>query len=206
MNYYVDGVRVASSTVSTNFEVNTNNLLLGEGFNAFGTGIFFGGVIDEVRVSSTARSYDWIQTNYNNQNATSTFYTISAEEENTVAPTVTTNFATPGFNSANLNGTKTGGDDATEHGFAYGTDSTLAVAATTTLGALTTNSSFSSGIGGLIADTTYFFRAYAFAGAVEGYGAIKSFVTGNSTVARSMRLFEGATIKIIDGRAILHQQ
>lgn len=204
MNYYVDGVRVASSTVSTDFESNANNLLLGEGFNAFGTGIFFGGVIDEVRVSSTARSYDWIQTEYNNQNATSTFYNLSAEEENIITPTVTTNFATPGFNSANLNGTKTGGSNATEHGFAYGTDSTLASAATTTLGALTTNSSFSSGIASLSANTTYFFRAYAFVGALEGYGTIRSFVTGNSTAARTMRLFEGSTIKFINGKVVLH--
>lgn len=204
MNYYVDGVRVASSTVSTDFEVNTNNLLLGQGSNAFGTNIFFGGVIDEVRISSTARSYDWIQTEYNNQNATSTFYTISAEEENIITPTVTTNFATPGFNSANLNGTKTGGDNATEHGFAYGTDSTLAVAATTTLGALASNSSFSSGIASLAADTTYFFRAYAFAGALEGYGAIKQFVTGNSTAARTLRLFEGSTIKFLNGKVVLY--
>ncbi|MHA2335107.1 MAG: DUF2341 domain-containing protein, partial [Candidatus Hodarchaeales archaeon] len=38
------------------------------------------GVIDEVRISNTARSADWIATGYNNQNDTSNFYSVDAEE------------------------------------------------------------------------------------------------------------------------------
>lgn len=125
----------------------------------------------------------------------------------TVAPTVTTNFANAGFNSATLYGTKTGGDNATQHGFAYGTDSTLAtVIATTTLGALTSDSSFSSGVGGLSVSITYYFRAYVTNAGGTGYGIIRSFVTGNSTATRNMRLFEGFTIKFFNGTIILHQQ
>ena len=37
------------------------------------------GKIDEARISYTARSADWIKTEYNNQNATSTFYSLGSE-------------------------------------------------------------------------------------------------------------------------------
>lgn len=124
------------------------------------------------------------------------------------APTVTTNFANPGATTATLYGTKTGGDNATQHGFAYGTNSALSGGdtATTTLGALNSNSSFSSGVGGLSTGATYYFRAYATGGAGTGYGIIRSFVTGNNTASRNMRLFEGFTIKFLNGRIILNQQ
>ena len=125
----------------------------------------------------------------------------------TVAPSVTTNFANPGATTATLYGTKTGGDNADQHGFAWGTSSTMTGdTATTTLGALTSNSSFSSGIGGLSTSLTYYFRAYATTTADAGYGIIRSFVTGNSTASRKLRLFEGFTIKLQDGRILLHQQ
>jgi hypothetical protein len=42
------------------------------------------GVIDEVRFSNTDRSAGWIETEFNNQNDTSTFYTIGNEEINPV--------------------------------------------------------------------------------------------------------------------------
>ncbi|MCK4782035.1 DUF2341 domain-containing protein [Candidatus Parcubacteria bacterium] len=40
----------------------------------------FDGTIDEVRVSDTARSGDWIKTSYDNQNSPSTFYSVGSEE------------------------------------------------------------------------------------------------------------------------------
>jgi hypothetical protein len=40
----------------------------------------FNGLIDEVRISKTARSACWIQTEYNNQSSPSTFYTIGTEQ------------------------------------------------------------------------------------------------------------------------------
>lgn len=134
---------------------------------------------------------------------------ISYTPSSAVSPTVTTRFASNiGATTANLNGTKTGGDNAVEHGFAYGTDSTLVtVIATTTLGVLNSNISFSSSVSSLSADTTYYFRAYATSTATnEGFGIIRSFVTGNTTVTRKMRLFAGFTIKLISGRVILHQR
>jgi hypothetical protein len=39
-------------------------------------------ILDEVRVSRTARSAGWIRTEYNNQNAPATFYTVGAEQNN----------------------------------------------------------------------------------------------------------------------------
>ncbi len=40
---------------------------------------YFSGSIDEVHISSVARSADWIKTEYNNQSAPNTFYTIGSE-------------------------------------------------------------------------------------------------------------------------------
>jgi trimeric autotransporter adhesin len=39
---------------------------------------YFNGLIDEARFSSTARSADWIATEYNNQNSPSNFYIVGA--------------------------------------------------------------------------------------------------------------------------------
>lgn len=46
----------------------------------FGSLNFFGGSIDEVRISSSVRSADWVATSYNNQSSPSTFYTIGSEQ------------------------------------------------------------------------------------------------------------------------------
>ena len=61
---------------------------------------YFDGTLDEVRVSNTARSYDWIVTEYRNQNSPSTFYSVSSEESwsctgGTPTPTPTPTTATP---------------------------------------------------------------------------------------------------------------
>lgn len=210
LNMYEDGVLKRTQTTSVDFESNANNLLIGGGNRSDGTSIFFNGVIDEVRVSNTARSTDWIQTQYNNQNATSTFYTLGAEETNNAAPTVTTNFASNvGATSATLHGsiTSNGGADATQHGFAYSTNSTLSSGvSTTTLGGYTGAGNFSGGIVSLLADTTYYFRAYATNPTGTGFGAILSFFTGNANVTRNFLLFGGATLKLLNGKAILHQR
>lgn len=125
-------------------------------------------------------------------------------------PTVTTNFASNvGATSATLHGsiTSNGGADATEHGFAYSTNSTLSSGvSTTTLGGYTGAGNFSGGIVTLSSDTTYYFRAYATNSAGTGFGAILSFFTGNSNVTRNLMLFEGAVVKFLNGNVILHQR
>ncbi len=41
---------------------------------------FFNGILDEVRISNVARDACWIQTEYNNQDSPSTFYTVGSQE------------------------------------------------------------------------------------------------------------------------------
>jgi hypothetical protein len=97
------------------------------------------------------------------------------------APTVTTSAASSiTALTAILNGSisVTGGADATQSGFAYGTNSTLAtVIATTTLGAQTGTASFISSASSLTCNTVYYFRAYATNTSGTGYGSIQSFTT-----------------------------
>lgn len=106
---------------------------------------------------------------------------VTITHASVVAPSVTTNAATNiDTDSATLNGeiTATGGEDATEHGFAYGTDSTLAtVIATTTLGSKSGTGTFNEAINSLDPNTTYHFRAYATNSGGTGYGSILNFTT-----------------------------
>ena len=45
-------------------------------------GQYFNGSLDEVRISNTVRSADWIATEYNNQSSPSAFYTIGLQTAN----------------------------------------------------------------------------------------------------------------------------
>jgi hypothetical protein len=49
---------------------------------------YFGGILDEVRASATARSADWIATAYTNQNDPPSFYGVGAEQTEVPALTV----------------------------------------------------------------------------------------------------------------------
>ncbi len=60
---------------------NVNELGINEG----GVGVMKG-LLDEVRVASTTRSADWAVTEYNNQISTSTFYTLSGENNYLIPP------------------------------------------------------------------------------------------------------------------------
>ena len=127
-------------------------------------------------------------------------------------PTVTTNAASDiELTSATLNGeiTATGGENANERGFAWGTNSALSggdTSTTTTFGDYGTGT-FSQGISGLFSGTQYYFRAYAANTTGTSTGSILNFTTSTDTTpSRKMRLFEGFTIKLISGRIILHQR
>ncbi|MDP3043781.1 MAG: DUF2341 domain-containing protein [bacterium] len=50
------------------------------GRSEFATNKYFNGLIDEVRISNTARTAGWITTEWNNQSSVNTFMTIGAEE------------------------------------------------------------------------------------------------------------------------------
>ncbi|KKS11141.1 MAG: Fibronectin type III domain protein [Parcubacteria group bacterium GW2011_GWB1_41_5] len=119
---------------------------------------------------------------------TSTPSTASNEvtPNTTDPPTVTTSATVDpiGQLSATLNGdiTATGGQNATQHGFAYGTSATLVtVIATTTGGAFSGTGAFTSSsarsISSLSCGTTYYYRAYASNDYGTGYGTIQNFET-----------------------------
>jgi len=76
---YYDNSNVATGTGTGNPDFGTVDLILGNA--PFATGNFFNGNIDEVRVSTTLLSSDYISTEYNNQSSPSTFYTIGSQEE-----------------------------------------------------------------------------------------------------------------------------
>ncbi len=65
-------------TDNTTSSINTNPTvkILSLGRSA-GNGNYFDGEVDEIRIRSTVSSSDWISTEYNNQNDTSTFYTVT---------------------------------------------------------------------------------------------------------------------------------
>lgn len=76
---YVDGVSVKTGSVTSGTTIaygTTQPVYISRGFAA---GSFFPGTVDEPRILDTVKSADWIATEYNNQNATSTFYTLGAE-------------------------------------------------------------------------------------------------------------------------------
>ncbi len=78
---YIDGSR-------NSFVVNRNNLTgsiansdpLDFGRRRFSNGIYFNGLLDEVRISKgIVRTADWVKTEYNNQNSPDAFVTLGAE-------------------------------------------------------------------------------------------------------------------------------
>lgn len=81
-NFYVNGASYSATSGGTStpstpvgyFTVG-NQLKTGDRANRY-----FNGPIDEVRVSTSVRSADWIATEYNNQNSPSTFYSVSGEQ------------------------------------------------------------------------------------------------------------------------------
>ncbi len=101
------------------------------------------------------------------------------------APTLTTSAATSltkttGILNASI--TATGGNDATQSGFAYGTTSALTFTiATSTLGAQSGAVSFTESLSDLTCETTYYFRPYATNITGTSYGSITSFTTSSCT-------------------------
>ena len=84
---YFDGSLVNSATNSSSQESGTNDVFLGydsvDPDNLNGT-------IDEARISNSARSANWVKTEYNNQSAPGTFYTMGSESAPLTALTPST--------------------------------------------------------------------------------------------------------------------
>ncbi|MDP3043090.1 MAG: DUF2341 domain-containing protein [bacterium] len=134
------------------------------------------GLIDEARVSNTARTAGWITTEWNNQSSVGSFMTIGAEISSW--PAVTTNAVTKIASTvatANGNITNIGSGAVSARGFKYG----LSEVDTWTV---SETGSFSAGVFKLDAPnltpgTTYYIRAYATNSEGTGYGSYVSFVT-----------------------------
>lgn len=77
MKTYVDGVERCTTDVSGAIDNSAKKLFLGANG---GSGEVFENLMDEVRISGSARSADWITTEYNNQSSSSTFYAVGGQE------------------------------------------------------------------------------------------------------------------------------
>ncbi len=81
---FVDGVKGATNNSTKQYpQISSNGLYYGIGATDStngGNGVYFSGLVDEVRISNVARSADWITTEYNNQSAPASFYTVGSEE------------------------------------------------------------------------------------------------------------------------------
>ena len=78
---YLNGVNAdgGSSRSQTAYTGNSTTLYLGQ----LGDGLtskYLNGILDEVRISGTTRSPDWITTEYHNQSSPGTFYTLGSEQ------------------------------------------------------------------------------------------------------------------------------
>jgi hypothetical protein len=79
--------------------------------------------------------------------------------------------------------TDTGGSNAIDSGFIYGTDPTLAtIIATSSLGAQTGTTTLTKSITALTANTTYYYRSYSVNISGIGYGTIQTFTTSPTPV------------------------
>ncbi|MBA7607392.1 hypothetical protein ES703_14551 [subsurface metagenome] len=76
LNGAVDDSEVGTWTWGMNYETSPVYIACRRGVDQW-----FDGVIDEVRISTTDRSANWIATCYNNQDSPNTFYSVDAEEE-----------------------------------------------------------------------------------------------------------------------------
>ncbi|MFC2007926.1 DUF2341 domain-containing protein [Chloroflexota bacterium] len=180
MRIYQDASQVSSTaksgTISThsNIKVAVGNQPPGAGSRRFD------GLITEVRVSDIARSTGWIETSNNNYNSPSAFYTLGAEAEQALLPTVTTDNATlVEETTATLHGTITDdGGEAGQYRFEYGTVSGGPYSNNTGwTGSITTGQPFSANVTGLGKGTKYYFRAQTKNSAGTGSGAELDFLT-----------------------------
>lgn len=86
---FVNGSQVASSSDSTSPHHSAKVPLLAA-LDINGSLYYFNGTLDEARISSSARSADWITTEYNNQTSPSTFYNEGSAVISTLSPTTGT--------------------------------------------------------------------------------------------------------------------
>ncbi len=123
---------------------------------------YFSGQIDDVRVSSsaTARSANWITTEWNNQNSPSTFYSVgSAETNDSTPPTVSITAPTGGATIQNGQAVTASASDAgsgvQQVEFRYCSGWSCSFASGTTIGSPDTTSPYSVTWSSMPANGTY---------------------------------------------------
>ena len=82
LSLYLNGVKQTSTTSDVASDGGGNVLEFGKRANQ--NMQWFNGIMDEVRISATVRSPGWIATEYNNQSAPSSFYTVGPEASGVV--------------------------------------------------------------------------------------------------------------------------
>ena len=81
---YVDGQNTGSQQAGEDGYASSYEYFVGAGETANwpaanGSWLYFNGLIDEVNISNSARSSDWVLTEYNNQSSPAAFYQLSSE-------------------------------------------------------------------------------------------------------------------------------
>src|SRR5438477_6245249 len=104
LRLYKDGSLIAGPVAASPATSSNPAAAIGSAFGAF----YFNGDVDELRISNTNRSTDWIAAEYSNQNNPGTFITLGGEScpSGTPTPTPTaspTATATPPFGADNFN-------------------------------------------------------------------------------------------------------
>ncbi len=86
VSIYIDGVQNATFNNSHPLLATiSDHLLIGGAGKASGSSFTMTGSLDEVRISNSPRSADWIATEYNNQSSLSTFYALGQENGPSIA-------------------------------------------------------------------------------------------------------------------------
>ncbi|MDD1662133.1 MAG: LamG domain-containing protein [Methanomicrobiales archaeon] len=87
--WYLNGTQIGSG-FEFDYDTADSHVFIGyESDSGQSSVTYMNGMVDEVRVASKARSSSWIQTEYNNQNSPSTFYSVDYEmdQPQSCAPT-----------------------------------------------------------------------------------------------------------------------
>jgi peptidoglycan hydrolase-like protein with peptidoglycan-binding domain len=132
--------------------------------------------------SNTSYSYDITAFNALGESSSTSVVSTTTQAGVPVLNTLSATGLSTSTATLNAQILATGGANATQSGFAYGTSSSLAtVIATTTLGAQTGTTTFSQSFTNLTPNLTYYFRAYAVNSAGTTTGSILSFNTNDVT-------------------------
>jgi hypothetical protein len=77
MNLYLNGTSVGSTAKTGSLRENSWGITAGN--NLTGTNQPLDGILDEIRISSAARSAGWLTTEFNNQGTPTTFYAVGQQ-------------------------------------------------------------------------------------------------------------------------------